>query len=139
MTQRSHVLTRLRAAFDADHALALLRRAVAVQSVTGNEANMAMMLQPEMARLGLGPIVEDFLPGRPNIRGTREGNGGPRLLFMGHTDTVQAHGWAEHWAGSAQQDPFVGAVIDGELWGRGAADLKAGICASLAALDKVFP
>jgi acetylornithine deacetylase len=137
MTDRPHYLSRLRAAFDADHALALLQRAVAAQSVTGAEANMAVMLQPEMARLGLNPIAADFLPGRPNIRGTRVGTGGPHLLFMGHTDTVSARGWADHWAGSAQQDPFGGAVIDGQLWGRGAADLKAGICASLAALDLI--
>ena len=137
MTERPHYLSRLRAAFDADHALALLQRAVAAQSVTGAEANMAGMLHPEMARLGLDPIAADFLPGRPNIRGTRVGTGGPHLLFMGHTDTVNARGWADHWAGSAQQDPFGGAVIEGELWGRGAADLKAGICASLAALDLI--
>ncbi len=137
MSPRPRYMARLRAALDADHALALLQRAVAAQSVTGNEATMAKMLQPEMARLGLDPIATDFLPGRPNIRGTRVGTGGPHLLFMGHTDTVNARGWVDHWAGSAQQDPFGGAVIDGELWGRGAADLKAGICASLAALDLI--
>lgn len=137
MTVRPQYVARLRTAFDADHALALLQRAVAAQSVTGNEANMVRMLQPEMARLGLDPIAADFLPGRPNIRGMRMGTGGPHLLFMGHIDTVNARGWADHWAGSAQQDPFGGAVIEGELWGRGAADLKAGICASLAALDLI--
>ena len=137
MTDRPQYMARLRAAFDADHALSLLQRAVVAQSVTGHEANMAGMLQPEMARLGLNPIAADFLPGRPNIRGTRMGTGGPHLLFMGHTDTVNARGWADHWAGCAQQDPFGGAVIEGELWGRGAADLKAGICASLAALDLI--
>lgn len=137
MTQLSPTLTRLRGAFDAKHALALLQSAVAAESVTGHEANMVAVLQPEMARLGLSPIVEDFLPGRPNIRGSREGTNGPRLLFMGHTDTVQARGWAEHWVGQPQENPFGGAVINGELWGRGAADLKAGICASLAALDLI--
>ena len=137
MTQLTETLTRLRAAFDAEYALALLQNAVAAESVTGHEANMIAVLQPEMARLGLSPIVEDFSPGRPNIRGSREGTNGPRLLFMGHTDTVQARGWAEHWVGKPQENPFGGAVINGELWGRGAADLKAGICASLAALDLI--
>ena len=137
MTQYTETIARLRAVFDEGHALALLQRAVAAESVTGHESNMIAVLRPEMARLGLGPIVENFLPGRPNIRGTREGTNGPRLLFMGHTDTVQAQGWAEHWIGQTQENPFGGAVIDGELWGRGAADLKAGICASLAALDLI--
>ncbi len=136
MSPSSDLLPRLRAHLDPDHALALLRRAVAAESVTGGEARMVAMLAPEMARLRLDPVVEAFLPGRPNIRGSREGEG-PRLLFMGHTDTVHARGWAEHWAGQPQENPFGGAVIGGDLWGRGAADLKAGICASLAALDLI--
>ena len=137
MKYRTQTLARLHAAFDAEHALALLKRAVAAESVTGHEANMVAILQPEMVRLGLSPIVEDFLPGRPNIRGSREGTNGPRLLFVGHTDTVQARGWSEHWVGQPQENPFGGAIINGELWARGAADLKAGICASLAALDLI--
>ena len=39
----------------------------------------------------------------------------------------------ERWAGTERADPFGGAVVDGEIWGRGAGDLKAGICATLAA------
>ena len=137
MTISPETLALLRSHLDAAAALGLLRRAVAAESTTGNEARMAAMLAPEMARLGLDPVQEDFLPGRPNICGSREGKAGPRLLFMGHTDTVHARGWAEHWAGQPQADPHGGAVIDGDLWGRGAADLKAGICAALAALDLI--
>jgi len=126
----------LRAALDRDRATDLLARAVQAASVTGNEAAMVDMLAPEMARLALNPTVDQALPGRPNIRGTRNGAGGGRhLLFMGHTDVVHARGWADHWAGAPQADPFGAAVIDGELWGRGAADLKAGICTTLMALD----
>ncbi|MCC5975297.1 MAG: M20/M25/M40 family metallo-hydrolase [Rubellimicrobium sp.] len=128
--------TRLRAAFDPEYANALLARAVQAASVTGAEAAMVAMLEPEMTRLGLSPITEAVLPGRPNIHGLRKGHGtGPHLLFMGHTDVVHARGWSGHWAGQPQEDPFGAAIIDGELWGRGAADLKAGICAALAALD----
>ncbi|MEZ5913520.1 MAG: M20/M25/M40 family metallo-hydrolase [Paracoccaceae bacterium] len=104
--------------------------------MTGDEAAMVALLRPEMARLGLDPQAEDFLPGRPNITGRRKGAGpGPDLLFIGHTDVVHPRDWDAHWAGQPQQDPFGAAIIDGELWGRGAADLKAGICTSLAALD----
>jgi acetylornithine deacetylase len=97
---------------------------------------MVAMLRPEMERLGLAPRVEDFLPGRPNITGRRVGTGqGPDLLFIGHTDVVHPQDWADHWAGKPQQNPFGATILDGELWGRGAADLKAGICTALAALD----
>ena len=79
--------------------------------------------------------IADFLPGRPNIWGERKGGGdGQRLLFVGHTDTVHVDGWREHWAGTEREDPFGAPMIDGAVWGRGAGDLKAGICASLAAL-----
>jgi acetylornithine deacetylase len=130
------LLARLRGHFDAAHADALLARAVQAASVTGEEARMADMLVPEMARLGLNPVREDFLLGRPNVTGSRAGAGeGPHLQFIGHSDVVHARDWAAHWAGQAQEDPFGAAVIGGELWGRGAADLKAGICTTLAALD----
>lgn len=136
MTARDNVIARLRPHLDTSAANDLLGRAVKAASVTGNEAAMAAMLQPEMARLGLDPLMQDFLPGRPNISGRRKGAGtGPELLFIGHTDVVHPRDWEVHWADQPQQNPFGAAIIDGELWGRGSADLKAGICASLAALD----
>ena len=132
------LLARLRPHLDTTAATALLERAIRAASVTGDEARMVTMLRPEMDRLHLSPKVEDFLPGRPNITGRRQGAGaGPDLLFMGHTDVVHPGDWSAHWSGHAQQDPFGATVIDGELWGRGAADLKAGICTSLAALDLI--
>jgi len=136
MTDTATLVARLRPHLDTDAATALLARAVQAASVTGDEARMVTMLRPEMERLGLSPRIEDFLPGRPNISGRRAGGGvGPDVLFIGHTDVVHPRDWAEHWAGQPQADPFGAAVIEGELWGRGAADLKAGICTALAALD----
>ena len=60
---------------------------------------------------------------------------GKRLLFVGHTDTVHVRGWSERWAGTERKDPFAGTIVDGEMWGRGTGDLKAGICSGLAALE----
>ncbi len=127
----------LRAALDRDDAIALLRGAIGAESITGNEANFVGFLESQMRARGIGGIhVSDFLPGRPNIRGERKGDGsGKRLLFIGHTDTVHVEGWREHWAGTEREDPFGAPIIDGQIWGRGAGDLKAGICSSLAALS----
>ncbi|MGQ0564618.1 MAG: M20 family metallopeptidase [Gemmobacter sp.] len=136
MTPFPALLARLRAHLDTGFADDLLTRAVQAASVTGDEGRMADMLVPVMERLSLHPRRQDFLQGRPNVTGVRAGNGdGPHLQFIGHTDVVHARDWAAHWAGQPQENPFGAAIIDGELWGRGAADLKAGICASLAALD----
>lgn len=127
---------RLGAAQDRAAAVALVRNAVGRRSITGNEANFVAFLEAEMAGRGLGPRRAEFLPGRPNVWGERKGaGGGPRLQFIGHTDTVHVEGWREHWAGTEREDPFGAAEVDGAIWGRGVADLKGGICASLAALD----
>lgn len=127
---------RLLAALDRDDALALLKGAIGRQSITGNEANFVAFLEAEMRDRRIeGVTTADFLPGRPNVWGERKGaGGGPRVLFIGHSDTVHVDGWREHWAETEREDPFGAPVIDGEIWGRGAGDLKAGICASLSAL-----
>lgn len=127
---------RLLAALDGDDAVALLRGAIGRNSITGNEASMVDYLRDQMQDRGLQAIdVTEFAPGRPNISGRRAGTGdGKHLLFIGHTDTVHVEGWAQHWAGDIRENPFGAPIIDGEIWGRGAGDLKAGICSALSAL-----
>lgn len=122
---------------DRDDAIELLRGAIGRRSVTGEEANFVAYLKDQMVARGIGGVeTADFLPGRPNVWGSRQGTGnGPRLLFIGHTDTVHVEGWREHWAGDVRENPFGAPVIDGEIWGRGSGDLKAGICTTLAALS----
>jgi succinyl-diaminopimelate desuccinylase len=48
--------------------------------------------------------------------------------FNGHTDVVPV-GDAAAWT----HDPFDGQIVDGELWGRGATDMKTGVAAFAAA------
>lgn len=134
--QNNEFIKMLQAKQDDQEQIRLLQRAVAKNSITGNEANFVDLLSNEMNKRKLNPKQSDFLPGRPNIWGERSGSGGgPRLLFVGHTDTVHVEGWNEAWQGTTREDPFAGAIVDGAIWGRGVADLKGGICASLAALD----
>ncbi|MGH6873377.1 MAG: M20 family metallopeptidase [Aestuariivirgaceae bacterium] len=123
-------------AFNLDEAVALLRRAIQTPSITGNEAGIANVLYEELEQTGVDEIVKrDFLPGRPNVWGWRKGaERGPRILLVGHTDPVHVRGWTERWHGSDRENPFSAAAVNGELWGRGAADLKAGLCAAVMAL-----
>ena len=95
----------MRAALDRDAAVELLRGAVGHESITGNEANFAGFLEQRMLALGLSDLGRaEFLPGRPNVWGEQKGAGaGPRLLFIGHTDTVHVDGWREHWAGTSER------------------------------------
>ena len=41
-------------------------------------------------------------------------------------------GWAEHWQDDPRKDPFGGVEVEGQIWSRGASDLKGGICAAIA-------
>ena len=123
------LVAQLRNVLDRDAALALFQGAVRQESITGHERNVVAYLAERMRALGLDSVVSaEFLPGRPNVWGERNGaGGGPRLLFIGHTDTVHVDGWREHWAGTEREDPFAATIVDGAVWGRGAGDLKAGI------------
>jgi len=128
--------TKLEPMLDMPAAIALLRRVVGCDSVTGKEVGVAAVLAEELRGLGAdGVTSRDFLPGRPNVWARRSGNSGsPHVLLVGHTDTVHAKGWGERWAGTERENPFGGAIVDGDLWGRGAADLKAGLCTAIEAV-----
>lgn len=68
---------------------------------------------------------------RVNVLGRREGSGGgPTVHFNGHFDVVPAGGgWTV--------DPFAGVVREGRLYGRGSADMKAGLACALFAVEAV--
>ena len=136
MKLESELVKQLQIAFDLDEAIELLRRAIQTPSITGSEAAFANLLHAELERTGLDEVVKrEFLPGRPNIWGWRRSNAaGPRILLIGHTDTVHVRGWTDKWKGTERENPFGGAPVNGELWGRGAADLKAGLCTAIMAL-----
>lgn len=134
--ERSKLLGHIQRALDKDESLELLRRSIRTASVTGREARFAELLGEELKGIGACNVtLENFAPGRPNVWGERTGKAGaPTLLLWGHTDTVHVRGWREHWAGTEREDPFAAAEVDGAIWGRGASDLKAGICTILSAI-----
>jgi acetylornithine deacetylase len=135
MSNSPTIIARIKEAFDAGHALGLLQKAISIPSVTGNEANFAEWLKRELAALGIEASSAEFAEARPNVWGLRQGrSGADTLLLIGHTDTVHTRGWKERWAGSERENPFSGAVVDGAVWGRGASDLKAGLCMTLEAV-----
>jgi len=68
-----------------------------------------------------------------NLFATR-GTGGKHLLFAGHTDVVPP-GDGAAW----RHLPFAAEIVDGVLYGRGAADMKSGIAAFVAAVSRITP
>ncbi len=69
------------------------------------------------------------MPERANLVARLPGRGGgPSLILLSHTDTVVAD--ASEW----QVDPWSGELRDGEIWGRGALDMKGEVAASAVAI-----
>jgi succinyl-diaminopimelate desuccinylase len=74
-------------------------------------------------------------PGTPDVENlyARLGTGAPHLCFAGHTDVVPV-GEESRWS----RPPFGAEIVDGVLYGRGAADMKGGVaCFVAAALDYI--
>ncbi|KAJ5601234.1 hypothetical protein N7510_010768 [Penicillium lagena] len=65
--------------------------------------------------------------GRPSIIGVVRGSGGGKsLMFNGHMDTVTLLGY--------NGDPLSGSIVDGNMYGRGTADMKSGLAAGMLAV-----
>ena len=102
----------------------LLRR----RSVTPADEGCQQLLGERLAAAG---FHIEWLPfGSVQNFWARRGAVAPLLCFAGHTDVVPT-GPLEEWRG----DPFVPAVRDGMLYGRGAADMKSGLAAMLTATE----
>src|SRR5579863_4412721 len=100
-------------------------------SPPGNEEGCARYIADYVRDLKLeGASVElhRFGEGRANLVATVRGES-PGLLLAGHTDVVPP-GDATGWTSPA----FEARARDGRIYGRGAADMKGGIGAMLAAI-----
>jgi succinyl-diaminopimelate desuccinylase len=96
-----------------------------------SEAPAAEAVAERMRSFGWSPELELVEPGRPNVVAVIEGDRpGPTLMFEGHTDVV-TEGDPAGW----HVDPFGAELRDGRIWGRGSADMKAGLAAMLFAVD----
>ncbi|MGY4516552.1 succinyl-diaminopimelate desuccinylase [Lysobacter sp. HA18] len=66
-----------------------------------------------------------------NLWAVHVGGEGPTLVLLGHTDVVPS-GPVADWA----SDPFKPDIRDGNLYGRGAADMKGSVAAFVVALER---
>lgn len=99
------------------------QRLVQTQSLPGQEAQVAALIQAEMESLGYDRVWLDEVG---NVVGQLEGGPAASLMFNGHMDHVHA-GESGQWL----YPPFEGEIHDGALWGRGAADMKGALAAMI--------
>jgi acetylornithine deacetylase len=122
---------------------------VRIPSVDGTEAEIAIvetlagLLRAEGVEVDCWPIDVASLAARTDFPGMEvprsaalglvarlPGRGGGRsLMFNGHVDVVPP-GDRDTWT----DDPFSGRLVDGQVFGRGACDMKGGLVAALYAL-----
>ncbi len=112
-------------------ALDIARALIAFPSVTPADAGALPYLRDLLAEGGFAAELVTFSAlGAPDVLNlyARFGTAAPNLAFAGHTDVVTT-GDAARW----RFPPFAGQVADGQLWGRGACDMKGGLAAAVAA------
>jgi acetylornithine deacetylase/succinyl-diaminopimelate desuccinylase-like protein len=108
----------------------LLQELIRLRTVNppGNETQAAELLRDYLEPNGVRCELYAKVPERANLVARIPGGDGPRLLLLSHTDTVVAD--AEDW----RFDPWSGELREGEVWGRGALDMKGQAAASAVAL-----
>lgn len=126
----------LLAKIDSDEVVDLTRSLIRIPSVyrpgdpDATEERVAHFVEAWLRREGFAVEVQDVAPGRPNVIGSLgEKTGGRKsLLLEGHTDVVtEGDPAAWTWA------PFGADMVDGRIYGRGAADMKSGLAAAMVA------
>ncbi len=112
--------------------LELTRELTARPSLTPDDAGCQRLISERL--LPLGFTTEWFLCAEVSnvlfTRGLRKVNGSPSLWFLGHTDVVPT-GPEDLWTFL----PFHPDEKDGDLYGRGVADMKGAVAAMVVALE----
>lgn len=112
--------------------LALAQALIRCPSITPQDAGALDVLESALTALGFTCHrlrFEDAATDPVENLYARLGTEGPNFCYAGHTDVVPVGtGWTV--------DPFGAEVIDGSLFGRGAADMKTAIACFVAAIAK---
>ncbi len=104
----------------------LLQRLIRVDTTNppGNETAAAELLRDYLAANGVESQLIAKTLERANLVTRIPGGGGPSLLLLCHTDVVYAD--PADWS----VPPFSGELKDGQVWGRGALDMKSQVAAN---------
>ncbi|HEX7403545.1 MAG TPA: succinyl-diaminopimelate desuccinylase [Usitatibacter sp.] len=109
--------------------LELAKALIARRSVTPEDAGCQQLIIDRLVPLGFK--AEVFKCGDVVNLLIRHGTAKPLVVLAGHTDVVPA-GPIEKW----HSDPFEPTIRDGNLYGRGAADMKTSIAAFVVASEE---
>ncbi|MBV7434821.1 succinyl-diaminopimelate desuccinylase [Cardiobacteriaceae bacterium TAE3-ERU3] len=108
----------------------LLIQLLARASLTPNDAGCQALIADRLSALGFSCTTHQINE-TTNLWATH-GSGHPIIAFGGHTDVVPVGNEAD-WV----SPPFIPTERDGNLYARGAADMKAGVAAMVVALERI--
>jgi len=109
--------------------LQLTKALIARRSVTPEDAGCQALLAERLAPLGFH--IEPLRYGEVDNLWAQRGTDGPLFVFAGHTDVVPS-GPEDEWS----SPPFTPTPKQGQLFGRGAADMKGSIAAMVTACER---
>lgn len=117
----------------------LLQELIRCPSITPHDEGAQKVLSTALESMGFKCthllFSGDGGPDTHNLY-ARLGEDGPNLCFAGHTDVVPAP--MEKGINSWRENPFGGDIVDGEIYGRGAVDMKGGVACFAAAVSNVI-
>ncbi len=95
------------------------------------EREISEYIENYLKVLGIKVITQAVRPDRKNVIGILKGKrGGKTLLLNGHMDTVGAEGM--------EIEPFNPKFDDGNIFGRGSIDMKAGLAGMMLAVESIL-
>lgn len=113
---------------DDSYTLRKLEEMIRINSIVGNEGELAEYLLRELESLGLKTEIHEVAPKRPNVYAHVMGDkSGRRLNYNGHLDTIPV---VEGW----ETNPFQPVRMGEKLIGLGSCDMKAGFACVLTML-----
>jgi putative selenium metabolism hydrolase len=113
-----------------EEVLSFAQQLVRVPGTSGNEGQVASLVNQKMRTLGYDQVHIDSYG---SVIGVVEGSRlGPTLLFDGHMDVVPIRE-PDQW----HCDPYGGVVKDGKVMGRGTADMKGSLAAMICAASYI--
>lgn len=111
-----------------DHTLELAKQIIACHSVTPEDGGCMDIIGSRLAPLGF--TLEYINRNGVTNLWARRGTQAPLFVFAGHTDVVPT-GPLDKWT----SPPFAPEIRDGMLYGRGTADMKSSLAASVTAVE----
>ena len=115
-----------------DPTLELTKQLIAAQSVTPIDAGCQAIMAERLRAVGFDVEELNFADEKGAVKNfwARRGHAKPCLAFAGHTDVVPT-GDINRW----DSPPFTPTERDGQLFGRGAADMKTSLAAFITAIE----